>query len=36
MDYAYLKKNENFKSSVTKIWRDGLKLIPNDWKKYDV
>lgn len=31
-DHAYLK-NDMFKESVTEIWRDGLKLIPADWKK---
>lgn len=29
-DHAYLK-NERFESSVIEIWRDGLKLIPEDW-----
>lgn len=31
-DHAYLN-NERFKGAVTEIWRDGLKLIPNDWEK---
>ncbi|UOU99907.1 DUF3732 domain-containing protein [Chryseobacterium daecheongense] len=31
-DHAYLN-NDRFKIAVTEIWRDGLKLIPNDWKK---
>src|SRR5690606_11201181 len=31
-DHAYLN-NDRFKDAVTEIWRDGLKLIPNDWKK---
>ncbi|WP_337043674.1 DUF3732 domain-containing protein [Emticicia sp. 17c] len=31
-DHAYLQ-TENFKESVTEVWRDGLKLIPNDWEK---
>ena len=31
-DHAYLN-NERFKGGVTEIWRDGLKLIPNDWEK---
>ena len=30
-DHAYLKSN-NFMESVKEIWRDGLKLIPNDWE----
>ena len=30
-DHAYLK-NKRFENSVTEIWRDGLKLIPMDWK----
>lgn len=29
-DHAYLK-NDRFEKSVREIWRDGLKLIPNDW-----
>jgi len=29
-DHAYLN-NDRFKSSVTEIWRDGVKLIPKDW-----
>lgn len=29
-DHAYLR-NERFEQSVTEVWRDGLKLIPNDW-----
>ncbi|MEZ5040338.1 MAG: DUF3732 domain-containing protein [Saprospiraceae bacterium] len=32
-DHAYLN-NGRFKSSVTEIWRDGLKLIPEEWKDY--
>ncbi|MBB6271439.1 energy-coupling factor transporter ATP-binding protein EcfA2 [Pedobacter cryoconitis] len=32
-DHAYLKNNQDFEDSVTEIWRDGLKLIPKDWKK---
>jgi energy-coupling factor transporter ATP-binding protein EcfA2 len=32
-DHAYLKDNVDFENSVTEIWRDGLKLIPNDWQK---
>ncbi len=32
-DHAYLKNNKEFEDSVTEIWRDGLKLIPSDWKK---
>jgi len=32
-DHAYLKDNVEFESSVTEIWRDGLKLIPSDWEK---
>lgn len=32
-DHAYLKNNENFIDSVTEIWRDGLKLIPENWEK---
>ncbi|MCW3159701.1 DUF3732 domain-containing protein [Chryseobacterium oryctis] len=31
-DHAYLK-NDRFQGAVTEIWRDGLKLIPDDWKK---
>lgn len=31
-DHAFLK-SDSFKESVTEIWRDGLKLIPNDWIK---
>lgn len=31
-DHAYLN-NDRFKFAVTEIWRDGLKLIPNDWEK---
>lgn len=35
-DHAFLK-SLNFKDSVREIWRDGLKLIPNDWEKiYDL
>lgn len=30
-DHAYLK-SDNFIHSVKEIWRDGLKLIPNDWE----
>lgn len=30
-DHAYLKSNE-FVDSVREIWRDGLKLIPNEWE----
>lgn len=30
-DHAYLKSND-FVESVKEIWRDGLKLIPNDWE----
>lgn len=30
-DHAYLK-NDRFEKSVREIWRDGLKLIPNDWE----
>ncbi|WDF47428.1 DUF3732 domain-containing protein [Chryseobacterium sp. KACC 21268] len=30
-DHAYLKNNENFENSVTEIWRDGLRLIPEEW-----
>jgi hypothetical protein len=33
-DHAYLK-NKRFEESVTEIWRDGLKLIPNDWLTID-
>lgn len=29
-DHAYLN-NDRFRNSVTEIWRDGLRLIPNDW-----
>jgi len=32
-DHAYLKNNENFIHSVTEIWRDGLKLIPETWER---
>lgn len=32
-DHAYLMNNEDFKSAVTEIWRDGLKLIPSEWEK---
>lgn len=32
-DHAYLN-NDKFKSSVTEIWRDGLKLIPEEWKNH--
>ncbi|MEC4027435.1 DUF3732 domain-containing protein [Myroides odoratimimus] len=31
-DHAYLH-NDRFKKAVTEIWRDGLKLIPEDWEK---
>lgn len=31
-DHAYLK-SDNFINSVIEVWRDGLKLIPNDWEK---
>jgi len=31
-DHAFLK-SENFKKSVREVWRDGLKLIPNDWER---
>lgn len=31
-DHAFLKSS-NFKESVKEVWRDGLKLIPNDWEK---
>lgn len=31
-DHAYLN-NDRFKSAVTEVWRDGLKLIPDDWEK---
>lgn len=30
-DHAYLKSNE-FVDSVREVWRDGLKLIPNEWE----
>lgn len=30
-DHAYLKSND-FVESVKEVWRDGLKLIPNDWE----
>lgn len=30
-DHAYLKSND-FVESVREVWRDGLKLIPNDWE----
>jgi hypothetical protein len=30
-DHAYLKSND-FVKSVSEVWRDGLKLIPNDWE----
>lgn len=30
-DHAYLKSND-FVKSVREVWRDGLKLIPNDWE----
>jgi len=33
-DHAYLKNNR-FEEAVTEIWRDGLKLIPNDWLTID-
>lgn len=33
-DHAYLKNNR-FEESVTEIWRDGLKLIPNEWLTID-
>jgi len=29
-DHAFLK-SDNFVKSVREVWRDGLKLIPNDW-----
>lgn len=31
-DHAYLK-TEKFEKSVIEIWRDGQKLIPNDWQR---
>ena len=31
-DHAYLN-SDRFKDAVTEIWRDGLKLIPDDWEK---
>lgn len=31
-DHAYLN-NERFQKVVKEVWRDGLKLIPNDWEK---
>ncbi len=31
-DHAYLK-TEKFEKSVIEIWRDGQKLIPNDWER---
>jgi hypothetical protein len=31
-DHAYLQ-SENFKASVIETWREGRKLIPNDWEK---
>jgi hypothetical protein len=31
-DHAYLT-SDNFKNSIVEVWRDGLKLIPNDWGK---
>ena len=31
-DHAFLK-SDNFKKSVREVWRDGLKLIPNDWER---
>jgi hypothetical protein len=33
-DHAYLK-NQRFEESVIEIWRDGLKLIPNEWLTID-
>ncbi|GAA5037629.1 hypothetical protein GCM10011506_34200 [Marivirga lumbricoides] len=33
-DHAFLK-NKNFEDSVVEVWRDGLKLIPNDWLTID-
>ncbi len=30
-DHAYLK-SKDFVDSVREVWRDGLKLIPNDWE----
>ncbi|PKP06787.1 MAG: hypothetical protein CVU10_04300 [Bacteroidetes bacterium HGW-Bacteroidetes-5] len=33
-DHAFLK-NDNFINSVIEVWRDGLKLIPNDWGKIE-
>jgi hypothetical protein len=33
-DHAYLK-NDRFEESVREVWRDGLKLIPNDWLPLD-
>ena len=33
-DHAYLK-NDRFVESVTEVWRDGLKLVPNDWLTID-
>jgi len=33
-DHAYLK-NDRFVKSVTEVWRDGLKLVPNDWLTID-
>lgn len=33
-DHAFLK-NERFEKSVTETWRGGLKLIPNDWVKFN-
>lgn len=32
-DHAYLKSND-FVDSVREVWRDGLKLIPNDWETF--
>mgnify|MGYP001637722870 CR=1 FL=1 len=32
-DHAYLKNNSDFIDSVTEVWRDGLKLIPNEWDR---
>lgn len=31
-DHAFLK-SDNFVKSVREVWRDGLKLIPNDWER---
>jgi energy-coupling factor transporter ATP-binding protein EcfA2 len=31
-DHAYLQ-NDNFRNAVREVWREGTKLIPQDWEK---